>query len=257
VSIDFAYAQARAQARLGERLPEAGWRVLESMPGLPQFLASVRNTVLAPRARHFSAAVTPHAIERTLRDEWRAEVAAVSRWVPEPWIPATRWTAWLPYLDSVAWLMREETVLEWMRRDAVLAELAMDDIEARRIAINDSPFRPLTERDAPGNLQARWFEHWMTLSASTSDDETAGLEALVAAVGRYLDTNASRDASVSGRRDARASLVDRTTRLVHRHAEAPVVVFCYLSLVALDLQRLRDGLLRRVLFRDQPGEIAA
>ena len=96
MSIDFAYAQARAQARLGERLPESGWRVLESVLGLPQFLASVRNTVLAPRVRHFSATVTPHAIERTLRDDWRTEVAAVSRWVPESWLPAVTWTASVP-----------------------------------------------------------------------------------------------------------------------------------------------------------------
>ena len=108
MSIDFAYAQARAQARLGERLPEADWRLLESTLSLPQFLTSVRNTVLAPRVQHFSAAVALQTIERTLRDDWRREVAAVSRWVPGPWIPAVKWTAWLPYLDGIAWLMREE-----------------------------------------------------------------------------------------------------------------------------------------------------
>lgn len=257
MSIDFAYAQARAQARLGERLPEAGWRVLESMLGLPQFLAAVRNTILAPRVQHFSAAVTPHVIERTLRDDWRTEVSAVSRWVPEPWVPAVRWTTWLPYLDSVSWLMREETVLEWMPHDAVLSRLAIDDLAARRLAIAASPFRPLTDQDAPGNLQARWFDRWMALFPSTNDDETAGLRTLVAAVSRYLDATAGRDASRSGRRDARAELAGRATHLIHRHAEEPVVVFCYLLLVALDLHRLRDGLLRRALFRNQPGEKAA
>ena len=97
----------------------------------------------------------------------------------------------------------------------------------------------------------------MSLFPSTSEDETAGLRALVAAMGRYRDTTASRDASRSGRRDARARLAGRATHLIHRHTEEPVVVFCYLLLVALDLQRLRAGLLRRALFRNQPGEQAA
>jgi hypothetical protein len=257
VSIDFSYAQARAQARLGERLPEAGWRVLESTLGLPQFLASARNTVLAPRVRHFSVTATPHTIERALRDDWRTEVAAVGRWVPELWRPAVTWTTWLPYLDSLAWLMREEPALEWMRHDAVLSALAIDDIAARRLAIINSPFRSLTGQDSPGSMQSRWFDRWMALGPSTNDDETAGLRTLVAAVRRYLDTSASRSTSRSARNDALASLASRATRLVHRHAEEPVVVFCYLLLVALDLVRLRDGLLRRALFRDQPAEKAA
>jgi len=257
VSIDFAYAQARAQARAGARLSEAGWRVLESTLGLPQFLASARNTILAPRVQHFSTAVTPHAIERTLRDDWRSEVAAVSRWVPDPWIPAVTWTAWLPYLDSVAWLLRDEAVLEWMRHDAVLSELAVDDIAARRLAIVESPFAPLTDSGSRANLQARWFDHWTALFPSMSDDETASLRALVAAVRAYLDATAGQDASRSGRRDARAKLAGHATHLLHRHAEEPVVVFCYLLLVGLDLQRLRDGLLRRALFGDRPGQEAA
>jgi len=257
VSIDFAYAQARAQARAGERLPEAGWRVLESTLGMPQYLASVRNTVLAPHVQHFSATVMPHAIERTLRDDWRAEVAAVGRWVPDPWLPAVTWTAWLPYLDGVAWLLRDEQVLEWMRQDAVLSGLAIDDLAARRLAIVDSPFGPLAEQDSSENLKARWFDRWRSVSPSTSADETVSLRALVAAIGRYLDTTAGRDAGRSDRRDACARLARRATRLMHRHVEEPVVVFCYLLLVALDLQRLRDGLLRRALFRDQPAEAAA
>ena len=257
MSIDFAYAQARAQARLGERLPESGWRLLESTLSLPQFLTSARNTVLAPRVRHLSGAVAPHAIERTLRDDWRTEVAAVSRWMPEPWLSAVTWTTWLPYLDSVAWLMREEAVLEWMRHDAILSELAFDDVAARRLAIIESPLSPLTGQDSPEDLQAHWLDRWMALLPSMSDDETTGFRALVDAVSRYRDSTSRRDASRSAQRDARATLAKRATHLIHCHAEEPVVVFSYLVLVALDLQRLRYGLLRRSLFRDQPGEIAA
>lgn len=257
VSIDFAYAQARAQARLGERLPEAGWRVLESTLGLPQYLASARNTILAPRVQHFSAGVTPHTIERTLRDDWRNEVSAVTRWVTEAWRPAVAWTAWLPWLDSLAWLARDEPALEWMRQDAVLAPFAIDDIAARRLALAESPFESLTGEDAPDGLLSRWFDQWLALCPPMNDDERAGLGILAAALRRYLDTNAGHNAGRSQRNDARAALENRATSLVHRRSEEPVVVFCYLLLVALDLTRLRDGLLRRALFRDGSAEKAA
>jgi hypothetical protein len=59
------------------------------------------------------------------------------------------------------------------------------------------------------------------------------------------------------RRDARARLDTLATGLVHRRAEEPAAIFSYLALVALDLQRLRDGILRRALFRDEPREVAA
>jgi hypothetical protein len=63
--------------------------------------------------------------------------------------------------------------------------------------------------------------------------------------------------SPAKRRDAHKRLDALAMGLVHRRAEEPVAVFCYLVLVALDLQRLRDGLLRRALFRDEPAELVA
>jgi len=255
VSIDFAFAQARAQARVGERISEAGWRVLESLPGLMQYLTAVRNTVLAPHVRHFSAAVTTHAIERTLRDDWRSEVAAVGHWVPEQWVPALAWTAWLPYLDAVAWLIAEHPAPAWMHEDTVLRELATDEPAARRLAIIDSPFGVLADEDA--NTQTAWFEQWRALCPPTDDDESAGLEALIAAIARYIDSNHGRGRQSHERRDAHRTLDTFATGLMHRRIEEPVVVLCHLLLVALDLLRLRDGLLRRALFRDDTEERAA
>ncbi len=257
MSIDFAYAQARAQARLGERLPEAGWRVLESTLGLPQYLVSARHTVLAPLVRYFSAAVTTHTIERTLRDNWRAEVAAVNRWVPEAWAPAVEWTAWLPYLDAVAWLMRGQPPPAWMEKDAVLNDLAIHAIDVRRHAIAESPFGILADGNGSENLQASWFERWTRLRPATSGSARAGMQALVAAVTQYRAAIDRRGASRAERADARGQLGARAMSLMHRHIQEPVVVFSHLVLVALDLQRLRDGLLRRTVFGDEFEEQAA
>jgi hypothetical protein len=257
VSIDFAYAQARVQARLGERLSETGWRALESTLGLPQYLASVRNTVLAPHVQHFSATLEPHTIERSLRDDWRAEVDAVSHWVPNAWSPAVAWTAWLPYLDALTWLTRGEPVLPWMQPDAVLSTVAVQDVAARRTAMADAPFGALAGEDMTSHMHARWFEHWTSLYPQNRDNEIAGLRLLVVAIETYFAAIDRRRVSRNDRRAARERLEAVATGLVHRRAEEPVAVFCHLLLVALDLQRLRHGLLRRALFRDEQGEQAA
>jgi hypothetical protein len=257
VSIDFAYAQARAQARLGERLSEAGWRVIESLPGLAQYLASLRNSVLAPHVRHFSAAVTIHTIDRALRDDWRVEVAAIRHWAPEPWMTAVAWTAWLPYLDPVAWLIDDNRALAWMHDDTVLRELAIDELSARRLAIANSPFGVLAHDDASTSLKRHWFERWKALWPPSHEDEITGLEALVSAVRRYLAANREKGERPDARRGAIRRLETYTTGLIHHRTEEPVVIFCHLLLVALDLQRLRDGLLRRALFRDVAREQAA
>lgn len=256
MSTDFAYAQARAQARLGERLPEDGWRVLESSLGLAQYLASVRSTVLAPRIRHFSTAVTPHAIERTLRDEWRSEVADVTRWVPDEWSRAVGWAAWIPYISSVEWLLGNEPALAWMQDDPVLAELAIDDPGARRAAIGSSPFGTLIDDDRDTDLRARWFAHWQSLWPVMADEARSALHDLVDAVRAYLDAIAVQSKSLRDRREARARLTRRASGMMHRHIQQPAVVFCHLLLFGLELQRLRDGLMRRALFADA-GERAA
>ena len=257
MSIDFVYAQARMQARLGERLSEASWRVLESTLGLPQYLTSARSTELAPRVHHFSTSVTTHTIERALRDDWRANVAAASRWVPDPWSPAVAWAAWLPYLDALASLAGDEPALPWMRTDAVLSTIALDDVSARQLAIAAAPFGVLADSKSPAAIRARWFDHWTELQPRVTDEEAAGLALIVAGVRRYLAATRLPRAGRNKRRDARAQLDALATALAHRHAEQPVAVFAYLSLVALDLQRLRDGLLRRALFREEQGERAA
>ncbi len=217
----------------------------------------MRNTALAPRIHHFSTAITPHTIERTLRDDWRAEVADVSRWVPESWVPAVAFTAWLPWLDAIDWLIREEPVLEWMRDDPVLSRFAIDDLAMRRTAIDESPFAFAAPGGTATTIEARWFAHWTTLLPRPDADEATGLQALGDLAASAFRTTRNRRAEPGGQRDARARLVTRASHLVHRHAEQPAAVFGYLLLVALDLQRLRDGLLRRGLFTEEAGEQAS
>jgi hypothetical protein len=255
VSIDFAYAQARAQGRLGERLPEDAWRVIESSLGLSQYLASVRGTALAPRTRYFPAEVTPHAIERTLREHWRTEVADVARWIPDEWREAIEWIAYIPYISAVDWLAKKEPVLSWMQDDPVLSDLAVDDASARRVALDASPFAAMPDVD--GDLTAGWLAHWRSLWPSMADEEATAMHTFVDAVRTWLVAIAVQGASLRDRRDARVRLSRKVASMMHRHIQQPVVVFCHLLLFGLELQRLRDGLLRRTLFNDELPERVA
>ena len=57
--------------------------------------------------------------------------------------------------------------------------------------------------------------------------------------------------------DWRETLEHRAVRILRRHRERPVTVFCHLLLCALELHRLRQGLLQRALFNDLVSEAAA
>ena len=184
-------------------------------------------------------------------------MAAVSRWVPESWSPAVEWTTWLPYLDTLAALASDEPALPWMQADAALSGVALDDAAARRLAIAEAPFAALFDGQSPADIRTRWQGRWAALQPGVTTDEAAGLRLLVAEVQKFLAASRLRGIGRNDRRDAHARLDARATSLVHRCAEEPVAVFGYLSLVALDLLRLRDGLLRRALFREESGEEAA
>jgi hypothetical protein len=247
MTVEFAYAQARAQARNGDRLTPTEWRMLESSRSLTQYLHVARGTALAPRLRHYTRTTSPHAIERSLRHDWRIEVDGVSRWLPPRWFAAVRWTRWLPDLPSYTHLLQGGRVPAWMGRDPTLAQVAIGDVDERIAAIN------LTE---PGQALARygdddpvdsWLLHWRTLwpkgeSTHAAIDELADI----------VITNLESVRPIGP--DSYRSLESRTLRLMRRNINQPAVAFYHLLLTALQLYRLRDGLIRRALFNDVAAE---
>jgi hypothetical protein len=246
--VEFAYAQARAQARHGARLSAEAWSLLESSVGLAQFLHLVRGTTLAPRVEHFSAATSPHVIERSLRREWHGEVECATRWVPLRWRAAVAWTGWLAELPALGHLLDGGVALPWMAEDPVLSAFGPEDADARRRSIEET--RPGATADA-GAGPAGWLSHWRYL---WPDDGAGapGLHRLVSAVERY---------GIGGEEDAagdwRENLERRAVGILRRHREQPATVFCHLLLCAVELHRLRQGLLQRALFNDLAGEVAA
>lgn len=240
--VEFAYAQARAQAQHGRRLSAETWSLLDSSVGLGQFLHHVRGTALAPRVERFSATSSPHVIERSLRREWHDEVECAVRWVPDSWRAAVAWTATLAELPMLDYLLNGGEPQPWMTSDPVLSRLIGGDG-----LVLAGP----VERAEYGTGFGGWLRRWRRLWP-TGDADNAALEELVVTIESY---GIHREGPAD--HDWRDDLERRALRILRRQREQPVTVFCHLLLLALELHRLREGLLRRALFNDVDAEAAA
>lgn len=243
MTIEFAYAQARAQARLGERLTPTAWQLLEASGTLAQYLHAARSTALRERVRSLTAAASPHSIERSLRREWRAEVRRTASWVPERWRPAVAWTTWLCDLPTLAHLEQGGEILPWMADDKQLAPFAIDDSAIRQRELFTAGLGALAAGD---DVLTAWRQRFEALCPE-SDSGGRQLRDFIDRIDIYRQEPETR----SGSRTAPGQLLEaRAAWLVRRNFREAVTVFAHLLLVALELGRLRDGLVRRALFGD-------
>lgn len=241
----WAYVQARLQARHGERLNEADWRMLEAAKSLDHFIERSRATSLRRFTAHVNTDMDSHTIERVLRLAWRDYVGELASWVETDWQPALLWHAPVAYLPTLDALVRNE-MPTWLAHDPELAEFAADEFKQRIAALEKSSLAPLT----PGPTHAvtfveRWYAHWRALWPRGVPTE--GLEELVETVRVHFALLAG-----AGEREMSApyqrGTTKKLTRLFRRHCASPVAVLAHLALVALDLQRVRGNLIRRYLF---------
>ena len=242
--IDFGYAQARAQARHGDRLTPSRWRAVESSADLGRSIHALRGTALGPAIQHFTGAASPHTIERTLRAAWRNEVERASRWVPRAWRDSVIWTAWLPDLEAIGHLLDGGKVLPWMHEDTVLTRLALEAVDERPGAI-ESHLGRLPEHDSFDAGQW-WYEQWLE-RLPTADLRGTGLSDLANYLKAFGKTRWELKSPSTSKDESGEALGQQITRLLHRRAGRPVSVYCHLALTALELLRLRGGLVRRSL----------
>lgn len=231
------YVQARLQARHGERPLENDWRALEAAHSLDHFIERARATSLRRFTDAMNMSMSSHAIERALRAAWRGYVAEVAAWVPREWRAAVLWAAYVPDLPAIdAWLKGD--VQDWMRRDPVVTDL-IDGSKKTALA-------PLTV-EGGGTTVARWQTHWRLLWPQKQKAESRLLRELPGTVGAHFTLLAKAGPQESSGR-YRHELAHAVTRLFRHHPAAPIAVFSHLILMALDLERLRGGLVRRRLF---------
>lgn len=98
---------------------------------------------------------------------------------------------------------------------------------------------------------AEWRDQWHRRMPAGDTRDLEGITALEQHVRRWMAGNRRVDESTPSRAESlRRVLERRATAIFRRHSGRPGAIFAHLLLTALDLQRLRGGLLsRRVLAR--------
>ncbi len=248
----FAYAQARLQARHGARPNAATWRRLEGVGDLLHFLQSARTTGLRPWVLHFSARTDIHAMELSLRQQFRHYIADVASWQPVAWRKPILWVQRLLDLPGLQHLLMGERAPGWIRDDPVLKPFATDNLRARVEALQDSDFAPLVQTWQAGlPLLGGWRQRWRALWPQISSTAAAPMERLEAHLQSHL-RNLRQDGSAERSQRACEHLAEKLAYEFRRHTHQPAAALMHLALVALDLERLRAALVRRSLFAGHP-----
>lgn len=220
---DFAYAQARLQARHGRRPDHTTWQLLAAQGSAAQAMAQARNGPLGDWLQGLDEHADARAIERHLQARWLQQVNAVARWLPARWRAALQQFARLPLLATAGGagdagdagdggLVGEDEVngIGDHAPDAVLAAWQAD--WQRSLPADARPLRPLLA------LPAQWL------------------------LPRLAGQGGGRATASS------AATQQRLQGLARRHPGSAVAVFAHLALLALDLERLRGELIVRALF---------
>jgi hypothetical protein len=246
----WAYVQTRLQARHGDRLQDSDWQALSATRSADRYLERSRSTPMRRFTEHVNAQMGSHAMERALRADWRVLVSEVASWVPEEWRAAVLWTAHLPDLPVLAQLFDGETP-DWAEADPVYAPFADMDAAGLRERLSASTLRALApSADKESSIAERWLAHWRSLWPPLGDTERKPLERLITIVARHFEQlGHTRPPDTSERH--RAELMQDLSRIFRRHSATPAAMFAELALYALDLERLRGGLVRRRLFAVQ------
>lgn len=250
---DFAYVQARLQARHGRRPDALVWQLLESSRTVGHYLALARSGVWADWTDSLDERGDSHRIECDLRARWRQYVDEVAAWLPQRWQPATRWFAVIGELPLIEALRRDATVWRWLHADEHLAAFAQPDPDERTTALRRAsllPFAALRTGRDDREAATIWLDEWRRLTPDDGHDTALLDRPAKLLLPRLAEADAARSAAAQA---ARGSLL----KLFRRHAGSAVAVFAHLALVALDVERLRGGLVVRCLFPPGGGPAAA
>jgi hypothetical protein len=252
---DFAYSQARIQARHSTRLRDREWRRLEATHDVAQYVHALRATGRARWVERITPGMSSHALEARLRAEWRAYADEVARFQPERWRAAIAWIAYLVDLPVVEHLLRGGTVHRWMAEEQIYAPWARTDPHERAQALAGSPLVALVNETRSGDPTVRaWLDVWRRLWPRVSSVQSRALESIVRMVGEHVAFLRTLQAASSF--ELRMALAQRLCTLFRRHFETPAATIAHLLLEALDLERVRAGLVRRVLLEPVRADAA-
>jgi hypothetical protein len=243
----FEYAHARLHARHGQRADEAAWRRIEVIREFAPLLEVARTGALRPWLVGITADSSAHQVEAILRGHWRALVDERAAWMPLPWHGAVQWCAALPDLALLQHLARGGEPAAWVHDDATWRELCAAQPQARAAVLGAGPYAALAAAwSTPQSLGCAWYDEWQGRMPQPLGDAGDTLEPLVRVLLDHYHAFADADAGQGWL--LRGALHARLSLLFRRAALEPAAAFIHLALCALDLERLRAELLRRLLF---------
>ncbi len=251
----FGYCQARLQARYATLPAAADWQRLAGARTFAAFLGEARDGRLQPWVRALSSDSSEHEVERGLRALAAETVQEVANWVPKPWQPAVAWVGWVPYIQVLEHLAGADSrAPDWTVADPRWGTLFDTAGVPDQAALERVGLLPLVRRGQPAQVASHWANAWRTLWPACGRHSRHDLERLARLLADHLRT--FRQAGPGDAWELRYRLRERLRLDFHLHLIAPVAPFLYLSLVLLDLERLRGDLLSRLLFPAQSTPVA-
>lgn len=251
--LDFAYAQARIQARFAALPPEAEWERLTATRTLASFLEEARSWSLRDWVKGLSSQSDVHDLEAEIRALFRENLEAVARWSPAPWRHAVVWVSWLTRLRLLAHLQAGWAAPGWLARDSAIRGMLDDEGKLDPGYLRDIGAESLVEPD--GGLVLAWTREWRRRWPPCTREAKRNLEDLKSLLTAHLDD--FRRAQPDSAWRLRKELRERLHLRFHRHPIEPVAPFIFLALVALDLERLRGALISRALFTGQEEAVSS
>ncbi|HSN72554.1 MAG TPA: hypothetical protein VLT59_13650 [Steroidobacteraceae bacterium] len=240
------YAQARLQARHGQRMRPSDWARLDASRDLQHFLATAATSPLVRWTSPLNPEMNAHELERALRKAWREYVAEICDWLPAAWQSTAAWSGTLVDLQYVARLADPTPAPSWMFADPVYGSIAPGSPAERAAAMAATPLAPL----APALLGLNgvvdlWVAEWQRRQPPVDADAAASLRALARILaGAALTRPEGRPSGHA----TEGSMRDGISRLFRHAAGTPVSAFAHLALVADDLRMLRGRVVERAAF---------
>ena len=240
------YAHARLCARYGGRPDELAWRRIEMIRDFGAMLDAARTSPLGAWIAEIGPDTNAHAVEFALRAHLRERVAAIAAWMPAAWRASIEWCSVLVDLPVLQHLARGGTPPRWLRDDPLHAALR----EGGPARGGAGPASLLAAGKAdPDRLAAMWRAEWQRRLPARG-----AASALLADFSRLLAEHAAafrEPLQVEGWALRRA-LHARLSQLFRRATLDPAAAFIFLAISALDCERLRGEILRRVAFPRLP-----
>ena len=239
------YAHARLCARFGHRPDELAWQRVETIRGLDAMLEGARASPLGAWIAGIAPDASIHAMELAMRAHWRERVAAIAAWMPAEWHASIEWCALLVDLPVLQHLARGGAVPHWLSGDPLRA--TWGDDRARR---EPGPAALLASASLdPDRIASLWRAEW-DRRLPVPRERTLLLRETVHLLAEHAI--AFRGPPPSDGWALRRALHARLARLFRRATLDPAAAFIVLALSALDFERLRGEILRRVAFPRLP-----